>query len=75
MGNKILIELYSDMPSNSIVDYKSAGDFIKVTSKDAIKLIDILLEENVEFVVWEIGECLIDKSYKYWEKNEIIDSI
>jgi len=66
-SDKILIELYSDMPSNDIADCKMAGDFIKVTSKDAIKLVDILLEEHVEFVVWEVGECLVDKSYKYWE--------
>ena len=55
------------MPTNELQDCKLAGDMIKVTSKDAIKLIDILTSEHVEFTVWDVGECLMDKSYKYWE--------
>jgi len=63
-----LIELYSDMPTNEIEDCKFAGDLIRVTSKDAIKLIGILTDQKVEFAVYDIGECLMDRSYKYWEE-------
>lgn len=66
MSDKKLIELYSDMSTNHLVDYKTAGELIVLNSKDAIKLIDILIENHVEFTVWDVGECLIDRSYEYW---------
>lgn len=64
---KKLIELYSNMPTNEISDCKFAGDLIMVSSKDAIKLIDILTDQHIEFCVYDVGECLMDKSYEYWK--------
>jgi hypothetical protein len=66
-SNYVLIELYSDMPTNEIEDCKMAGDLIQLPYKDGMKLVGILLDQHVEFAVSEIGECLIDRSYKYWE--------
>lgn len=66
MGDWKMIELYSDMESNELSSQKICGDIIKVDSKDAIKLIDILISNQVQFAVWDVGECLIDKSYSYW---------
>ena len=63
----IVVELFSDMPSNDIKDCKMAGDMFKVSLRDAIRLSDLLTEDHVEFTMDEVGDCLIDKSYKYWE--------
>jgi hypothetical protein len=63
----VLIELYSPMPTNKFEDCKMAGEFIKTDAISAIKVIGFLIEQNVEFVVWEIGECLVDLSYDYFQ--------
>lgn len=65
-STKVIIELYSDMPSNEFEDFKSAGDFIMLSARRAIPLIDVLINTQVEFTVYEVGKCLIDKSYEYW---------
>ena len=67
MKNNILIELFSDMPSNNYSDSKSAGDLIMIDVIDGIKLIDVLIDNQIEFGVYEVGKCIMDKSYKYWE--------
>lgn len=70
-----LIELWSPMPSNMKQDRKHSGDFIFCTSEDALYLVAELMHNKVEFAIYEVGDCLVDKSYKYWldmleEENE-----
>ena len=67
MTKWIIIELYSNMPTNEIEDCKMAGDIIKKPHDDAIKLIGILQDQHIEYTVWTLGECLIDHSYEYWK--------
>lgn len=67
MRKRILIELYSDMSSNNYSDCRFAGDCFCVDVIDGIKLIDILIENHVEFTIYEVGNCVLDKSYEYWE--------
>lgn len=62
-----MIELYSNMSSNHLLDCKLAGDIFKVTSIEGIELMGILIKDGVEFTVYEVGECLCDMSYNYKE--------
>lgn len=66
-NRSVLIELYDNMPTNKIEDCKSSGDFIRKPYKEAVQLIDILVASKIEFCAWEMGDCLMDMSYKYWE--------
>lgn len=69
-SRKTLIELYSNMPSNQFEDCKMAGEFIMVKPELGIKIIDQLIQDCVEFAVYEVGDCVIDRSYKYWEDHK-----
>ena len=66
MTNKFLVELYSNMPTNSIENARMAGEsFVVRNGKDMIFLMDILLDNGVQFCITELGDCLIDYSYEY----------
>ncbi len=70
MNKYILIELYTNMPSNNIEDYKPAGDFIKIEVTKGLELVNILINECVEFAVYKLGDCIIDRSYEYWKDGQ-----
>ena len=71
MGEKYVFELFSDMPTNDFKDCMFSGDvFIEYISSRAMKIIDALIQDRVEFTVYLVKECVLDKSYKYWVEND-----
>lgn len=66
----LLIELYDNMPTNQYEDCKITGDLIKKKTSEGMKLIDILIKQQIEFVVYEVGECIMDLSYDYYGKKD-----
>ena len=69
MVNKILIELFSDMPTNEDQDCKFAGEFMLLNYDEAYRMIGRLVSDHVEFTAYKVSECLIDLSYDYLERK------